>query len=927
MASWTDKTPTFNPYIQQLPVEAMVEVGVQKQKQYEEGVQKIQTSIDNIAGLDVVRDVDRAYLQSKINKLGNDLRYVAAGDFSNFQLVNSVSGMTNQIVKDPNVQNAVSSAAKYRKEIGVMEEEKKKGTLTPDNKYVFDKQANAWLNDSTIGKSFNTSYTPYFDVFKFTKETFDAVKPDGYSYDQIFETDAAGNPRVDQNGNPILSPVMTRLEKEGIFPDKVKETLAQVFSDPRVNQQLNISGQYNYRGYDSKTLEEKISVQRENEMGAYADKLMDLNLKKSMGEDVDDQIDALKSQINKSSNSYDELAQLSYDNPDGVKGLLYTNDVSSRYTTMFGWSKTKQQYLDNPKWRAEFDMQKEANAQYRWKQEQDYKRERDKITDTQWQKTYEQKDREIDAKNKKGKPGYGQPTGPAGAPPTLDNELSEIDPFSTYDNLMDTSYQDYANSSNSFIWNTSLSKMPGMQEDISRLVRSGMTREEAIDVAMVNGAKKQNMSVDAFRATWLNKATLDYNKLSNAEREKHPDIANAYYNYKNSQKAYKASLKIDKDLQDLSNQKFKEVADAINTSNIKPQKITFKDVTYDMTRQDMYDLAIVAKGGSSVWQTITLDSDRKALDNQMKAARNRLIKKGKGELIDAYEIDSSDKARVTGTTSAPVIPTLSGLKKIYNAVRYSSERTGGSRDWQNVNKILTMITSDVYEKSVKEKGEMINRALGVRPNLKIKIASGDTESDRFVFDDIKRFAGAYSEIGNLSPDFDNFDTALGENMEKSTLEAHTIKNELGEPLVEIVAYKKGKRAGGMTITPDEAVSLNIDVNNLYEPREVALTRTVINSSPINATSEGDPREKSTYVQGDSYYDSSGGDFPNLVNSKYSAQGNIFFSDGQYYPCVYVKGDRGEEKVRILPGLTDLQTAVLTLKTVDPTLAYNILIEK
>ena len=63
MASWADKIPTFNPYVQQLPVEAMVKVGMAKQQQYEEGVQKIQTSIDNIAGLDVARDVDKKYLQ------------------------------------------------------------------------------------------------------------------------------------------------------------------------------------------------------------------------------------------------------------------------------------------------------------------------------------------------------------------------------------------------------------------------------------------------------------------------------------------------------------------------------------------------------------------------------------------------------------------------------------------------------------------------------------------------------------------------------------------------------------------------------------------------------------------------------------------------------------------------------------------------
>ena len=100
MASFTDSIPQFNPYVQQLPVEAMVQVGMQKQKQYDEGIQKIQTNIDNIAGLEVTRDVDKAYLQSKLNQLGNDLTTVAAGDFYNFQLVNSVNEMTNQIVRD-----------------------------------------------------------------------------------------------------------------------------------------------------------------------------------------------------------------------------------------------------------------------------------------------------------------------------------------------------------------------------------------------------------------------------------------------------------------------------------------------------------------------------------------------------------------------------------------------------------------------------------------------------------------------------------------------------------------------------------------------------------------------------------------------------------------------------------------------------------
>ena len=62
MASFTDQVPQFNPYISQLPVEAMVKVGMQKQAQYDAGVQKVQQYIDNVAGLDV-SDKHKSYLQ------------------------------------------------------------------------------------------------------------------------------------------------------------------------------------------------------------------------------------------------------------------------------------------------------------------------------------------------------------------------------------------------------------------------------------------------------------------------------------------------------------------------------------------------------------------------------------------------------------------------------------------------------------------------------------------------------------------------------------------------------------------------------------------------------------------------------------------------------------------------------------------------
>ena len=68
MASYTSRPSSLSeyvPYVQQLPVDAMVNVGMTKQGQYNQGVQKIQTSIDQVAGLSMMRDVDKSYLKSK----------------------------------------------------------------------------------------------------------------------------------------------------------------------------------------------------------------------------------------------------------------------------------------------------------------------------------------------------------------------------------------------------------------------------------------------------------------------------------------------------------------------------------------------------------------------------------------------------------------------------------------------------------------------------------------------------------------------------------------------------------------------------------------------------------------------------------------------------------------------------------------------
>jgi hypothetical protein len=224
----------------------MVQVGQYKQQKYEEGVTKIQAQIDQVAGLDLIKDVDKNYLQSKLDELGNNLRTVAGGDFSNFQLVNSVGGMTKQVANDKTVQNAVSSTAWYRKQTQQIEEARKKGKSDKNNEDFFQNGASKWLNDGVAGSSFSDSFVEYTDIMKTIRENITAAGIDSKYLEQVYETDERGNLLRDKDNHLIPARVMAT-ETLDTNAEKVKAIVSNVLSQGNVQQQISIDGWANTR--------------------------------------------------------------------------------------------------------------------------------------------------------------------------------------------------------------------------------------------------------------------------------------------------------------------------------------------------------------------------------------------------------------------------------------------------------------------------------------------------------------------------------------------------------------------------------------------------------------------------------------------------------------------------------------------------------
>lgn len=917
MASFTDLIPQFNPYIQQLPVEAMVQVGTYKQQKYEEGLQKIQSQVNQVAGLDIINPADRKYLQSKLNELGNNLTTVAAGDFSNFQLVNSVGGMIGQIAKDPNVVNAVTSTAWYRKQLERLQKDVDEGKSSPANVYKFQKKADAWMNSDQVGQRFSESYTPHFDVFKFAKETFDAVQPDGFSFDQVYVTNADGSIRTDATGKPVYSPVMVRLEKEGKFPEKVRQTVEQIFSDPRVAQQLAISGEYNFRGYSPEDLVARVEQTKNSLLEGLNDKLADLDLDRKIGKkDVQAQMDAINLQIENITNKYDQYKQIALENPDAIRGAMYKDDVASRYTTMFGGVKTKTQSLTNPGWQANFDMMKEANVVARhndamrlaWTKE---KREAD---EQMWQRGY--KMIELQLKGKKLNLGMG--------------EVGTIQDFMSTDSAaymaqFDQAYTNAADRFNSASDNMIFSlalDTPSNKEKLAQLVGRGMSREQAMNALITNAARANNEDPDSFRNRWLERSVEKINQMDPTKLEQDPILKGIYDTYSAARQDFS---NINATKKQIDSRLDKNVLDALSSSkmgkDLKDVQITIEGRPVTVTGEDLWNAAVYAKGNQSVLGFL----DSSVLKDQAKVAEQKLRQAGKGFLLD-FALERA----IVPTGMPPLTGFIRGAKGLARNI-FGDQITGAENLRNQLQGVYKSLDDDVLMSAVKAKNDAIKASgFSVSPNLRMQLLTGDAETDRGLMNFIATTAGNYAtNQQNLSADFSGSKImdVLNKKDVLKPFELKTSRNDAtGQVFPEIVFYdEKGDRVAGMSITGEEASGMGVNTSSLYELPSIRNVRTRIDSNPIESTSFGDPTNVNTYIGGDVLFEKKS--MPKLAGTPYDVKANIKKVDGAYYGILYVNDGKSKPKVRPLPPTQDLGEAISKLQSTSPQLITAILNEK
>ena len=951
MASFTDNIPQFNSYVQQLPVEAMVAVGMEKQKRYDEGYQKIQANIDAIAGLEVTKDVERAYLQSKLNQLGNNLTTVAAGDFSNYQLVNSTAGMAKQIAYDPNIQIAVNSSAKRKKEIEYMEEARKKGELTPQNELYFKTRDAEWINNPELGQAYNAKYINYFDPFKYAKETFDALKIDDLTFDQIFELDANGKPIIDKDtGMPVYSQYMTRLKEEGYKPEKLQSAISQIFSDPRVVQQLSIDGEYNYRNLSPEAMTNLTTQEFNKVKDSIEDELDELNIQLQLNpEDV-----KIKEAIQKKELSLSKLPELLksqaesiYENPNSARASLYTQKTKQDYINMFNFTKSSKEIMRNPAFDVQFELQKEKNRRSEFFQNLSWDKEKFRLT-------YLQKQAELDliAKeaSKSATLGISDEFTPDVESP-VNTWLGEVDELETKRIASENANLELVFSS-VFSLNRTIpgkfktvngKQVPMTNNDIFQkiLAANKGDRTKAIQSFIKTSADAKGMTYDAYLSTLTTRVETQYGKAEDKEklRQKNPDLYNTLTTFEKTQVAYTNQKAEYDDRSMRTMDKFFETMEKIPFTQ---KTLTVGGETFTLTKQDAINLALIAKlEDKSFISSIAKTDEYVGFKQAAEAAKTALVKQGKEKLINSFLdnalLDKTTRKKLKNSKAMPSeLEDGSAVGEWMFGVRDNRNRQRtyfNNRAFDGIYDIFDNIEGKSFAEALRKRSEDYVATSYKNPNITspVMIYTVDKQGNKIV--DAKAMNTTMAAVQDIATTYKNRELGEGVNHEDF------IDNALSAKPEDMMKYKKGVMLTGtgyreyledpdgnkLFITPTEASKkFNFTATSAYESPAVIAAREAITTPQNNlSTTRMDIGDISTY----SYPATMNTwDFPAIANSKkYTAKAHFKQSpvDGTYFPYLYVSN--GVNKPRVVPlPLSDPSLTTLMQETLPAYVTPNLI---
>jgi len=259
MANFVGAIEQFNPYIQQIPTEAYTKVGMFKEQQYQAGLEKVQSTIDYVAGLDIANEGGRQYLRARVDELTKTLnKYGQSVDFSNPNNVTQLVGLAKPLYQDENIVDDVINTGIYRNYQKQVVEKQKSGQLDPVQQYYEQQEVSKWLNSDSAGATYTGRQAPNSSTYEqINKKVLDfksKLKPDirytegstfiygtkSYNTSQLSEL--FYNQVLDGDDREVLmhNTMYNDSLRYNLNPNSPKDDLIGMYTAKKTNNELNL---------------------------------------------------------------------------------------------------------------------------------------------------------------------------------------------------------------------------------------------------------------------------------------------------------------------------------------------------------------------------------------------------------------------------------------------------------------------------------------------------------------------------------------------------------------------------------------------------------------------------------------------------------------------------------------------------------------
>lgn len=337
MAAFTDDPVKLTPYIAQQPIEAMASVGMQREQQFQQGIDTVNSMEASLLGLPIAKKEVQDYVKQKLDWLNTNIKQSISGDFSDRRLINQIGGLASQISNDPIVQEGVQSTARIQSGMAKAKADEelnaKNGKHPTNNINDFQDQVQNYLADGKHNTKFGGDYTPYVDVIDRAIKLFKEQNPgqtldvDAFYYDQN-DLNPDGSAKL--KPNPVYF--------KGVDPSRIQSVLNMVYSQPDVQAQLSVDGRQTFKGMDQVAMSDYLTKNANEQIDMLETTIRQLQIEGVTNGTADKK--QINAQIDFYKKQYDELVK---ENKTNNEILLGKNPESLKSKLV--WENTKANFL------------------------------------------------------------------------------------------------------------------------------------------------------------------------------------------------------------------------------------------------------------------------------------------------------------------------------------------------------------------------------------------------------------------------------------------------------------------------------------------------------------------------------------------------------------------------------------------------------